>query len=79
MTTEFGALLIFDEVMTGFRVRYGGAQSYYRVTPDITTLGKVIGGGLPVGITGGKRDIVEQVAPSGPIYQAGHCRGIRWR
>ncbi len=75
VTTEFGALLIFDEVMTGFRVRYGGAQSYYRVTPDITTLGKVIGGGLPVGAYGGKRDIVEQVAPSGPIYQAGTLSG----
>ncbi|MFS8578568.1 MAG: glutamate-1-semialdehyde 2,1-aminomutase [Novibacillus thermophilus] len=75
VTTEYGALLIFDEVMTGFRVRYGGAQSYYHVTPDITTLGKVIGGGLPVGAYGGKRDIVEQVAPSGPIYQAGTLSG----
>lgn len=75
VTTEYGALLIFDEVMTGFRVSYGGAQSYYHVTPDITTLGKVIGGGLPVGAYGGKRDIVEQVAPSGPIYQAGTLSG----
>jgi glutamate-1-semialdehyde 2,1-aminomutase len=72
---EYGALLIFDEVMTGFRVAQGGAQQLYGVTPDITTLGKVLGGGLPVGAYGGKRVIMEQVAPLGPMYQAGTLSG----
>ena len=75
LTAEFGALLIFDEVMTGFRVHPGGAQTLYGVTPDLTTLGKVIGGGLPVGAYGGKREIMEMVAPLGPMYQAGTLSG----
>ncbi|WP_312098049.1 glutamate-1-semialdehyde 2,1-aminomutase [Niallia sp.] len=75
ITTEYGALLIFDEVMTGFRVDYGCAQGYFGVTPDITCLGKVIGGGLPVGAYGGKAEIMNQIAPSGPIYQAGTLSG----
>jgi len=75
LTREHGALLIFDEVMTGFRVAYGGAQGLYGVEPDLTTLGKVIGGGLPVGAYGGRRDLMEQVAPVGPIYQAGTLSG----
>ena len=75
MATENGALLVFDEVMTGFRVAYGGAQSYFGVTPDVTTMGKVIGGGLPVGAYGGRRDIMEMVAPAGPMYQAGTLSG----
>ena len=75
ITREHGALLIFDEVMTGFRVAYGGAQQLYGVTPDLTCLGKVIGGGLPVGAYGGRRDLMEQVAPSGPVYQAGTLSG----
>ena len=72
---EYGSVLIFDEVMTGFRVALGGAQAYYNVIPDLTTLGKVIGGGLPVGAFGGKREIMEQIAPLGPIYQAGTLSG----
>lgn len=75
LTEEHGTILIFDEVMTGFRVDYGCAQGYYGITPDLTTLGKVIGGGLPVGAFAGKRDIMEQVAPAGPIYQAGTLSG----
>jgi len=75
VTTEYGALLIFDEVMTGFRVDYGCAQGYFGISPDITCLGKVIGGGLPVGAYGGKADIMNQIAPSGPIYQAGTLSG----
>ncbi len=75
LTQEYGALLIFDEVMTGFRVHLGGAQALYGVRPDLTTLGKVIGGGLPVGAYGGRRDIMEMVAPSGPVYQAGTLSG----
>ncbi|MEK5106773.1 glutamate-1-semialdehyde 2,1-aminomutase [Cytobacillus sp. FSL K6-0129] len=75
VTTEYGALLIFDEVMTGFRVDYNCAQGFFGVSPDLTCLGKVIGGGLPVGAYGGKREIMEQVAPSGPIYQAGTLSG----
>ena len=75
LTEEFGALLIFDEVMTGFRVSYGGAQGYYGIDPDLTCLGKVIGGGLPVGAYGGKRRFMEQISPSGPIYQAGTLSG----
>jgi len=75
LTAEFGALLIFDEVMTGFRVHPGGAQTLYNITPDLTALGKVIGGGLPVGAYGGKREIMEMVAPVGPMYQAGTLSG----
>jgi len=75
LTRERGSLLIFDEVMTGFRVAYGGYQSVCGVTPDLTTLGKVIGGGLPVGAFGGRRDIMERVAPLGPVYQAGTLSG----
>jgi glutamate-1-semialdehyde 2,1-aminomutase len=72
---RYGIVLIFDEVMTGFRVAYGGAQQLYKITPDLTTLGKVIGGGLPVGAYGGKREIMEKIAPIGPIYQAGTLSG----
>lgn len=72
---EHGAVLIFDEVMTGFRVALGGAQSLYSITPDLTTLGKVIGGGMPVGAFGGKREIMECLAPLGPVYQAGTLSG----
>jgi glutamate-1-semialdehyde 2,1-aminomutase len=75
ITERHGALLIFDEVMTGFRLARGGAQELYGVTPDLTTLGKIIGGGLPVGAYGGRRDIMEQVAPAGPVYQAGTLSG----
>ena len=75
LTREDGALLIFDEVITGFRVAYGGAQSLYQVTPDLTCLGKIIGGGLPVGAYGGRGDIMEMVAPLGPVYQAGTLSG----
>ncbi len=75
MTKRHGALLIFDEVMTGFRVARGGAQELYGVAPDITTLGKIIGGGLPVGAYGASREIMTQVAPAGPIYQAGTLSG----
>src|SRR5947209_8743068 len=75
ITTRHGALLIFDEVMTGFRLARGGAQELYGVTPDLTTLGKIIGGGLPVGAYGGRRDIMEQIAPAGPVYQAGTLSG----
>jgi glutamate-1-semialdehyde 2,1-aminomutase len=75
LTQQHGALLIFDEVMTGFRVALGGAQELYRVTPELTTLGKVIGGGLPVGAYGGRRDIMHTVAPAGPMYQAGTLSG----
>jgi glutamate-1-semialdehyde 2,1-aminomutase len=70
-----GAVLIFDEVMTGFRVALGGAQAHYGIRPDLTTLGKVIGGGLPVGAVGGRRDIMEKLAPLGPVYQAGTLSG----
>ncbi|HEY5593085.1 MAG TPA: glutamate-1-semialdehyde 2,1-aminomutase [Paludibacter sp.] len=75
ITEKHGALLIFDEVITGFRLSPGGAQEYYNVMPDITTLGKIIGGGLPVGAYGGKKAIMEQLAPVGPIYQAGTLSG----
>lgn len=75
VSERHGAVLIFDEVMTGFRVAYGGAQERYGVTPDMTTLGKVIGGGLPVGAFGGRADIMERVAPAGSIYQAGTLSG----
>jgi glutamate-1-semialdehyde 2,1-aminomutase len=73
--TRHGALLIFDEVMTGFRVALGGAQARYGIRPDLTTLGKVIGGGLPVGAVGGRRDIMQKIAPLGPVYQAGTLSG----
>ncbi|MFZ7165096.1 glutamate-1-semialdehyde 2,1-aminomutase [Avibacterium avium] len=72
---QYGALLIIDEVMTGFRVALGGAQQYYGVTPDLTTLGKVIGGGMPVGAFGGKKEIMQYIAPTGPVYQAGTLSG----
>ncbi|HZK49356.1 MAG TPA: glutamate-1-semialdehyde 2,1-aminomutase [Thermoleophilia bacterium] len=75
VTSRYGAVLIFDEVMTGFRVAYSGAQERYGVTPDMTTLGKVIGGGLPVGAFGGRADIMEKVSPAGSIYQAGTLSG----
>ena len=75
LTTRFGALLIFDEVMTGFRVAYGGAQQLYGISPDLTCLGKIIGGGLPAAAYGGRRDIMNLVAPAGPVYQAGTLSG----
>ena len=75
LTREYGALLVFDEVMTGFRIAYGGAQEKFGITPDLTTLGKIIGGGLPVGAYGGRRDIMAMVAPAGPMYQAGTLSG----
>ena len=75
LTEERGIILIFDEVMTGFRVAYGGAQALYEVMPDMTCLGKIIGGGLPVGAYGGRKDIMKQVAPEGPVYQAGTLSG----
>lgn len=75
LTTHHATLLIFDEVMTGFRVHKGGAQTLYNIKPDLTTLGKVIGGGLPVGAYGGKREIMQMVAPLGPMYQAGTLSG----
>ena len=75
ITERHGALLVFDEVMTGFRVALGGAQERYGIEPDLTTLGKVIGGGLPVGAFGGRRDLMEQIAPAGPVYQAGTLSG----
>ncbi len=75
LCTQHGALLIFDEVMTGFRVALGGAQALYGVTPDLTTFGKIIGGGMPVGAYGGRRDLMQQIAPAGPVYQAGTLSG----
>jgi glutamate-1-semialdehyde 2,1-aminomutase len=75
ITADHGTVLIFDEVMTGFRVAIGGAQQLYGVTPDLTTMGKIIGGGLPVGAYGGRRDIMEKVSPLGPVYQAGTLSG----
>ncbi|MUL36493.1 glutamate-1-semialdehyde 2,1-aminomutase [Gloeocapsopsis dulcis] len=75
LTQEYGALLVFDEVMTGFRIAYGGAQERFNVTPDLTTLGKIIGGGLPVGAYGGRREIMSMIAPAGPVYQAGTLSG----
>jgi glutamate-1-semialdehyde 2,1-aminomutase len=75
VTSAHGALLIFDEVMTGFRVAHGGAQALYGITPDLTCLGKVIGGGLPVAAYGGRREIMAQIAPAGPVYQAGTLSG----
>jgi glutamate-1-semialdehyde 2,1-aminomutase len=75
VTEKSGSLLIFDEVMTGFRVAYGGAQALYGISPDITCLGKIIGGGMPVGAYGGRRKIMEYIAPQGPVYQAGTLSG----
>jgi glutamate-1-semialdehyde 2,1-aminomutase len=75
LTKEHDALLVFDEVMTGFRISYGGAQARFGITPDLTTMGKVIGGGLPVGAYGGRADIMGMVAPAGPMYQAGTLSG----
>nr|WP_218596623.1 glutamate-1-semialdehyde 2,1-aminomutase [Chroogloeocystis siderophila] len=75
LTHEYGALLVFDEVMTGFRIAYGGAQERFNVTPDLTTLGKIIGGGLPVGAYGGRQEIMSMIAPDGPVYQAGTLSG----
>jgi glutamate-1-semialdehyde 2,1-aminomutase len=75
LTAQHGALLIFDEVMTGFRVAYGGAQSLYRIQPDLSCFGKIIGGGLPVGAYGGRRKIMAHIAPQGPVYQAGTLSG----
>jgi glutamate-1-semialdehyde 2,1-aminomutase len=75
LTSRYGALLIFDEVITGFRVAYGGAQQLYGVAPDVTCLGKIIGGGMPVGAYGGRREVMEKVSPLGPMYQAGTLSG----
>jgi glutamate-1-semialdehyde 2,1-aminomutase len=75
LCTRHGAVLIFDEVMTGFRVAAGGAQALYGIAPDLTTLGKIVGGGMPVGAFGGRRDIMERLAPLGPVYQAGTLSG----
>ena len=72
---QYGALLILDEVMTGFRVALGGAQAHYGITPDLTALGKVIGGGMPVGAFGGRREVMERLSPLGPVYQAGTLSG----
>lgn len=75
ITKKEGALLIFDEVITGFRLAPGGAQSYFGVTPDLTTLGKIVGGGMPIGVYGGRKEIMDQVSPVGPVYQAGTLSG----
>ena len=75
ITQQYGALLIFDEVITGFRLSLGGAQEYYGITPDLTTLGKIIGGGMPMAAYGGRREIMEKVAPLGGVYQAGTLSG----
>lgn len=75
ITKQYGALLIFDEVITGFRLALGGAQEYFHVKPDLTTLGKIVGGGMPIGAYGGKREIMEMVSPVGPVYQAGTLSG----
>lgn len=75
LTSKYGVLLIFDEVITGFRISYGGAQGYYGIVPDITVLGKIIGGGMPVGAYGGRKGIMESISPSGPVYQAGTLSG----
>src|SRR5690606_813165 len=72
---QSGALLIFDEVMTGFRLGIAGAQGYYNIKPDLTTLGKVVGGGMPVGAFGGRKDVMSKIAPLGPVYQAGTLSG----
>lgn len=75
ITEKYGALLIFDEVITGFRLALGGAQEYYGITPDLTTLGKIVGGGMPIGAYGGRRDIMQMISPEGPVYQAGTLSG----
>ena len=75
ITKQYGALLIFDEVITGFRLGLGGAQEYFHVKPDITTLGKIVGGGMPVGAYGGRREIMDMVSPVGKVYQAGTLSG----
>lgn len=75
ITTQYGSLLIFDEVITGFRLGLGGAQEYYHIKPDLTTLGKIVGGGLPVGAYGGRREIMNMISPAGPVYQAGTLSG----
>jgi glutamate-1-semialdehyde 2,1-aminomutase len=75
LTEKYGALLIFDEVITGFRVSYSGAQGYYGITPDLSVFGKIIGGGMPVGAYGGRKDIMSMISPSGPVYQAGTLSG----
>ena len=75
ITKDHGSLLIFDEVITGFRLSLGGAQQYYNIKPDITTLGKIVGGGMPIGAYGGRREIMEMVSPAGPVYQAGTLSG----
>lgn len=75
ITSQYGALLIFDEVITGFRLSLGGAQEYFGITPDLTTLGKIVGGGMPIGAYGGKREIMKMVSPDGPVYQAGTLSG----
>ena len=75
ITLKYGALLIFDEVISGFRMARGGAQEYYKVKPDITALGKIIGGGLPVGAYGGRKEIMQKLSPVGPVYQAGTLAG----
>jgi len=75
LTRQHGALLVFDEVMTGFRLAFGGAQELYGIQPDLTCLGKIVGGGMPIGAYGGRRDIMERVAPLGPVYQAGTLSG----
>jgi glutamate-1-semialdehyde 2,1-aminomutase len=75
LTTQHGALLIFDEIITGFRVSFGGAQALYKITPDMTCLGKIVGGGLPLAVYGGRRDLMEWVSPLGPVYQAGTLAG----
>ncbi len=75
ITTRYGALLIFDEVITGFRLALGGAQEYYGIIPDLTTLGKIVGGGMPIGAYGGRQDIMKMISPDGPVYQAGTLSG----
>ena len=75
LCTQYGALLIFDEVMTGFRVALGGAQALYKVKPDLTTLGKIVGGGMPVGVFGGRADIMDRITPDGPVFHAGTLSG----
>ena len=75
ITKKYEILVIFDEVITGFRVHFGGAQSRYKVIPDMTCLGKIIGGGLPIGAYGGRKDIMQMIAPAGPVYQAGTLSG----
>ena len=75
ITKHYGALFIFDEVITGFRLALGGAQEYFHITPDLSTFGKIIGGGMPVGAYGGREDIMRMVSPDGPVYQAGTLSG----